>query len=491
MSSVNRRKFLTVSLASVLGGTSFSNIPLAQAADKQTSNSSFDLIILGAGCAGLVAALQASEKGAKVLLLEKANRPDGNSLYAIGTICSWGTRPHKEFNMPDTAEEFYKAMMYVSSGRADPRLTQTYTNNISEDVNWLIDKTGIKFLRRAKKGPWPIEYRSINVDGEGITGGGQLIKKLLSAVRKTNAQILFEHKAVQLLTNDKMEVIGVKALTPDGLKDFYTRAGVLVATGGFSANPEMTDMYIGGWAAKLAIRGSRSTTGENISLAKPLFAKFVNMDQFHAGPIVSKTHVNPVSVINSGHGIITDIRGNRFIDEFNTYVIKSKATAQLTPENKAVVIVDSTCPALKRIIGKYDKLNTKYGKADTVKEAAEMLGLDGNKIQRAADEYNEALRANKLKELPLPYSHKKPIPLEKAPFYVIPFEGGMTATFGGPLINDKAEVQNLEGKSIPGLYAAGNAAGGLFYNNYIAGAQLGAALVFGRIAAKEMLDKLK
>lgn len=81
------------------------------------------------------------------------------------------------------------------------------------------------------------------------------------------------------------------------------------------------------------------------------------------------------------------------------------------------------------------------------------------------------------------------IQIEKAPFYAVPLQGGMTATFGGPLINTKAEIQSLDGKTIPGLYAVGNSAGGIFFHNYAGGAQLGAATVFGRIAGKEMADR--
>ena len=86
---------------------------------------------------------------------------------------------------------------------------------------------------------------------------------------------------------------------------------------------------------------------------------------------------------------------------------------------------------------------------------------------------------------------EKPHTIEKAPFYGFEFSGGMTATFGGPKINKKAEVLNRDGKAIPGLYAAGNAIGGLFYDNYLDGSQLTAAVIWGRVAAREAFQRSK
>ena len=135
---------------------------------------------------------------------------------------------------------------------------------------------------------------------KGLTGGAQLVKKLLAAAAKEGVEVKFEHKGIELLHDDKMRVTGVKIQTPAGQEEYFSKGGVAIATGGFSANPEMVDKYIGGWATRMVLRGSKSTTGENISLTLPLYAKCVNMDQFHAGPIIGATHVNPADVLNSG-----------------------------------------------------------------------------------------------------------------------------------------------------------------------------------------------
>lgn len=451
----------------------------------------FDAVIIGAGCAGLVAAIWAADLGARVAVLEKRERPDGNAIYALGTLNAWNTKQQKAQGIKDSREAFIADMMKVSAGRADRRLTETYADRIGPDVDWLADKIGVQF-EKIRMSPWPRLGRGHRVTKGGGTGGGTLVKTLLKAARqRKNIEFFFEHPAVRLLTDRTGAVTGVVAKAEGGRRIFRAKGGVLIATGGFSANPEMTDMYIGGWASRLAIRGSRSTTGENISLTKPLRAKLVNMDQFHAGPIVAETHVNPADVLNSMRGIIVDLRGQRFMNEQNTYVIKAKTCAEKTIENKAFAIVDADCPVLGTTIPKFERLHNPYGKADSIEELCKKVGLPPEATRASVDAFNRAVEAHSLEKLNPPNTYRKPAKIEKAPFYAIPFEGGMTATFGGPLINTKAEVQDLDGNTIPGLYAAGNAAGGLFFRDYIGGSQLGGATVFGHIAAEQMAARAK
>ena len=489
MSSLSRRNLIKTAGVGAIATMGAGISSTAGAASKESSHH-FDVIAIGAGPAGLVCAIRAHDAGAKVCVIEKRDRPDGNSIYALGTVCAWGTKWQKACGIQDSRDAFYNDMMKVSAGRADPDLTAAYTDNISACTDWLQDEIGVQFGKITMT-PWPRLGRGHRTVAPGLTGGAGLVQKLLAAVIKRNIPIFYEHKAVQLITGKRAEVLGVKTLTDDGYVDFYAKGGVLIATGGFSANPEMTDKYIGGWASRLAIRGSRSTTGENVSLTIPLFAKLVNMDQFHAGPIVAATHVNPADVLNTMHGIIVDLRGKRFMDEQNTYVIKAKTCAMNTIENKAFCIVDSTCPVLKKTLAKFDKLHNPYGKGNTIEELCKSVDLPVEQTVKSVQEYNKAIDDKKLGSLVPPNTYKVPHKIAVAPFYAIPYEGGMTATFGGPLINAKAEVQNLEGRSIPGLYAAGNAAGGLFFRDYIGGSQLGGSTVFGTIAAREMTQRAK
>ena len=490
-SQMSRRSLLKSSFvgAAAAGASAVGMVGAAEAAPKKGAVETYDAVVLGAGPAGLITAITAHDAGAKVVILEKCDRPNGNAIFALGSVCGWGARHQKEQGIEDTADAFYAMMMDVSKQMGDKSLNRLYTDKISEGIDWL-EKEGVKF-GKIRPMPYPRLGRTCRVVGDGLTGGSRLVQTLLAAAAKRGIKIMYEHKAIELVHNDKFEVEGVVALTPAGRKTFMAKGGVCICTGGFSANPEMVDRYIGGWATRMVLRGSTATTGENISLTLPLYTKFVNMDQFHSGPIVGATHVNPADVLNSGYGIQVNTSGNRYMDENNTYVIKARTTAQQTVDNKAWVIVDADCSVLDKVIPKYERLNSPYGKADSIAELCKQVGLPAEKIEKLVKEYNDKMKAGTLGEMNPPCTYKKPHPIAKAPFYAIPLQGGMTATFGGPLINTKTEIQNLDGKSIPGLYAAGNSAGGIFFYNYAGGAQLGAATVFGRVAGVEMANRAK
>lgn len=490
MSAFTRRDLFK---KTVFGGAALAavtHVSASPVSGKPVSGGEFDVVVLGCGIAGVVAAIEARMAGASVALLEKMDRPAGNAICALGGFCAWGSRHQKALGIKDSAEEFYAAMMDISAGRADPELTRVYTENIPGDTDWLESAFNLPF-GKPRTAAYPRLNRVCSIDGEGVTGGANAVFKIMEAAKKAGVQFFWEHKAVELVTNDKGEVTGVIAQTPADKRLFMAKGGVCICTGGFSANQEMTDKYIGGWASRLALRGSPYTTGENISLCMPVFAKFVNMDQFHTGPIVSETHVNPNEILNSYNGIIVDLHGKRFVDESSTYVIKSLECAKKTLENRAWVIVDSKCKALAKVTRRVELLNTTYYEASTLEELCKKAKLPYDTVAKNVKRYNDGIAKDTLIDMVPPCTYHNPIPLDKGPFYAFPFEGGMTATFGGPLINTRAEVQNNEKRSIPGLYAAGNAAGGLFFRNYIGGAQFGAATVFGRIAGREMAARAK
>lgn len=490
MGQISRRDMMKGCLMAAAAGAVGSVSTAAHAAVPAPATTVYDAIILGAGTAGLVAAVEAYDQGIKPVVLEKMDLPAGNSICAEGAISACGTRAQRLDGITESKDALFADMMKVSAGQADPALTRTYVEHIGGDVDWLQDTIGVKFLK-LREMPYPLLSRVHVTDGGPITGGGKLIRLLLAACKKRNIPILYHTKAVELITDRKMAVTGVRALTDEGLVDFQARGGVVIATGGFSANREMLCDYMGGVMSRLPLRGSPYVTGENITLTKPLFAKLVHMDQFHCGPIVSATHVNPVGALISGYGIIVDLRGKRIIDEAETYVAKARALPNLTPENKAYLLVDSNWPAVKKMADKCTAMDSPFFLGDTVEGMARKAGLPVEAVVAAVTGYNDALKNNTLKDLNPPCTYKHPHAMDKGPFYAFPWESGMTTTFGGPKINANAQVVTLEDKPIKGLYAAGNAAGGLFFLDYIGGSQLGGATVFGRIAARHIAKACK
>ena len=320
--------------------------------------------------------------------------------------------------------------------------------------------------------PWPLLHRMIPVDGQGMTGGSRLIRYLLAACDARKIPVRFNTKGLKLITDNQYRIVGVECLTDDGLKNYMARDGVVIGTGGFSANRAMLCRYMGGPLSRLVLRGSQYVTGENVSMTEPLGAMLVHMDQFHCGPIVENTHANPNFVIDAGTGLDVNCQGQRFMDEVFTYTQKSMATATKTAENKAYHIIDANWPRSEMAAKKFLGMNSEVIIANTPEELARKMGLKPEVFTKLFAEYNKALADGKLKDMNPPCSLKDPKPLNKPPYYAFPFQGGITATFGGPKINSKAQIVSNEGVPFKGLYAVGNAAGGLFFGNYIGGSRL-------------------
>ncbi|WP_304469910.1 FAD-binding protein, partial [uncultured Parasutterella sp.] len=387
----------------------------------------------------------------------------------------------------DTVEKFYEDMMKVSQGRGDPALTRLVAEKADETLNWLHDYVGVQYNVGAKL-VWPMLQRAHLTTGEQKPGGKQLMTYLLNKAKELNIPIVYNAKVVALLDNPKNgDVIGARVKTRKGFEEYLGKLGVVMATGGFSANKMMLTMMSGVPAANMPVRGSNTVTGESILLTGPYFPKVVNVDQYHCGPIHGPTGANPLNIVNTG--IAVSKQTQRYTDEGKTYVQMARDTAALTKDNWGYMIVDEdthNLPMLKNDWFSYESKKAPVYKADTIEGLAKEAGLDPVELKKIVDEYNAALQNGKLGELTPPNTHKNPRPILKAPFYAVPFQGGMTATFGGPLINTKGQVLDTEGRPIKGLYAVGNAAGGLFYDNYVGGAQLTSASVIGMAIADHM-----
>ena len=445
----------------------------------------FDVVILGAGCAGLACAIEAADLGGNVVVLEKMARPFGNIVFAGGIICAAGTRFQAAQGFKDDAESFYLDLMEVSQQRGDPDLARVYAEKSAEAVHWLSDIVGVQWTPIEER-LFPLTGRGHQIKGPLVPAGAQLSQDLLAAATKRNVSMLCRVKTLELLANGRREITGVRALTEEGPRDFRASGGVVLATGGFHANKEMVREYMGEWASLMPLRGSNVSTGENITLTRPFGAKLVNMDQFHSGPIHWPTRANPSGVVN--YGICVTPKGKRYVDERWSYLRIAKETAQQVPDNRAFILLDGEAekvPLVAERLEMYRRAKAPIFEGVDVASLARQAGISAEELGRTVKTYNEAVRAGMASRLAPPNTLESPRLINSPKFYAVPFQGGMTAAFGGPIINVKAQVLNQEHEAIPGLYAAGNAAGGLFHGDYIIGSQFGAAIVYGRIAAAD------
>ena len=499
MNKTNRRAFLATGLtgtvamaASGLANASSVAQPLSKQ-DQAVKTEHFDVVVVGAGMAGMCAALEAAEQGAKVVLLEKRNRPDGTTVYSSGWIAGVGSRFNKH-HTEDNEKAFFDDMMRLSGGRSDPALIKVYAHEAGKGIDWLADK-GVPF-KLWENLPAPELSRCVIAQGGGkITGGSMLIRVLLKALKEKKVPIHYNTKAVELIATPTFQVEGVSCITPEGRVNYMAKGGVILTTGGYGANAAMVTQFMGPWASRLIVRGSPWNTGENVIMANQVMAKLVNMDQFYAGPITPTGHANPSPLMHAGYGIQVNSQGKRFVPETWLQVPKAKAIAQLTPDNRSFMLIgqdaDNNDRILSNTVERFAKVGYKVYKGNTIAEVAKAAGIPEKNLVETVKEFNAAVKAGKAHDLNPPYDYAKPHALETGPYYLIPAAGGMASTFGGPKINANANVVNFEDEPIQGLYAAGAAAGGAWYQDDIGGNQLGGGMVFGRVAARHATARAK
>ena len=478
------------------------------------------VVVVGAGNAGLCAALAAREQGASVQVLECAPEDErgGNSRFTAGAVrvAYEGVEELKAL-MPDlsaqeiettdfgvyTQDQFFDDMARVTEYRSDPDLVDLLIKRSMTTLLWMRDK-GVRFV--------PIYGRqAFKVDGRfkfwgGLTvevwgGGPGLVDALFSATRTAGIEVLYGTRAVKLI-QDNSGVNGV--CVRSGGKTFDIKANaVVLASGGFEANTEWRTRYLGpGWdLAK--VRGSRFNTGGGIQIALDAGAMpYGNWSGCHAvgwdrnAPDFGNLAVGDSFQKHSyPFGIMINANGERFVDEgadFRNYTYAKYGSEVLKqPRQFAWQIFDSQVAHL---------LRDEYRIREVTKVTAENLedllgkldGVDSSRARMTVDAYNAAVATEidfnpNIKDgrgtvgLSVPKSNWANR-IDQPPFSAYAVTCGITFTFGGLRVDNQARVLDMEQAPIAGLYAAGELVGGLFYFNYPGGTGLTSGAVFGRIA---------
>lgn len=489
MQAARRNLLKTGLMCTGAAATAGVSLPASAAVEPKSkiAREEWDVVVVGAGFAGLCAALEAKEKGAKVLLIEKMGRPDCTSAYSSGWIAATKTR-YQDKDDDDSKELYFKEMMEVSGGRSDPALIRAYAEIAGESVDWLGDH-GMTYKIWKQHAPERMRCHIVPAVN-GLTGGAHMVKVMLEALEKAGVPVRYNTKAVELVTDECFNVLGVSCIEKHRRVELMTKGGVILATGGFAGNNAMVGQYIGPWASRMVVRGAPWATGENIRMAEQVMARMVNMDQFYAGPISPVGHCNPSPLMHAGYGIQINTDGRRFVQEHLGQIEKAVGIASLTKNNMSYLLIGQDADANNNILSntltRFEKLGLKVASGKTIEEAVKQAGLPVEAVMETVAEYNKAVREGKTAELVPPYLNEHPHELKTGPFYLVPAVGGIANTFGGPKIDANARVVNTEDRPIPGLYAAGAAAGGIWYAADVSGSQLGGCMVFGRLAARSV-----
>jgi tricarballylate dehydrogenase len=478
-----------------------------------------DVVVVGAGVAGLCAALSAHEAGARVLVLEAApeDARGGNTAFAAGAFrFAYGGVEDVLKLIPDLSPEeientefgeykdrYLDDLFRVTEGRTDRALAEVLVARSLETAAWMREN-GVRFIPNYGSQGYKVGAKTRFRDESVvvISGGGMgLVEALFGAVKRKGIPIAYETRADSLIRGAG-GIEGVRTWGPGGETEHLAPA-VVIAAGGFESNPEMRARYLGpGWdLAK--VRGTRFNTGDGLRMALESGAGSAgNWSGCHSVAWdLSAPEFGDIAVgvdfkkDSYPYAIVINADGERFLDEgadIRTFTYaKYGAVILRQPGQFAWQVFDAKVLDLLR--DEYHIRQVTRVRADTIEALAEELyGVDPKRFLATVKAYNAAVQTDipfdpNVKDgrgtegLAMPKSNWANT-IDAPPFEAYAVTCGVTFTFGGLRITPGAEVVDGAGTPIPGLFACGSSAGGLFYFNYPGGSGLTAGAVFGRIA---------
>ena len=487
-----------------------------------------DVVVVGAGGAGMTAAITAAAEGKSVVILESQSMVGGNSVRATGGMNAgktvyqdeneFGESAGVEKTLKTAAEKYadnetitalaktvseqwaaYQAnptgyfdsvelmeldTMIGGKGINDPELVETLCANSADAIDWL-DEHGITLHNVSSFGGASVKriHRPVNAEGKTVSVGSYMIPLLQENCEKAGVKMMLDTTATEILTDANGAAVGVKATGSTGETVTVNAKAVVLTTGGFGANLDMVVKY------KPELKGFMTTNapgiqGQGIEMAQAIGAATVDMDQIQIHPTVE---ANTAALITEGlrgdGAILINEEGQRFIDEVGTRDVVSAAEIAQTGSYSWLVVDQAMVDASSVIQGYIKKGYTVTGA--TYEELGKAMGVDAAAFAETMEKWNGYVEA---KNDPDFGRTSFANPLNTAPYYAVKVTAGVHHTMGGLKINANTEVLNEKGEVIPGLFAAGEVTGGVHGANRLGGNAVADFTVFGRIAGAAASD---
>ena len=492
-----------------------------------------DVVVVGAGGAGMTAAITATDAGKKVIVVESQPIAGGNSVRSTGGMNAAKT-PYQDKNefkeaagvektLATAAEKFadnatitalaatvksqwdaYQAnpqgyfdsvelmeldTMIGGKGKNNPELVKALAENSADAIEWLAS-IGAEVKNVGAFGGASVKriHRPVNADGKVTAVGAYIVPILEKNLQDRNVQFLFDTTANEIIMKDG-KAVGIKGTGKDGHKVTINAKSVVIATGGFGANAEMVEKY------KPELKGFATTNaegaqGQGIDMATAVGAATVDMNQIQIHPTVHIEEDGNAHLITEGlrgdGAILVNAEGKRFYDEVSTRDKVSAAIIEQT-DKSAWLVVDQAMVDKSAVIAGYIKSGYTVTGA-TYEELAKAMGVDEATFTSTMNTWNQAVEAKSDAEFGRTSFAN---PLTTAPYYAIKITPAVHHTMGGIVINPKAEVLNEKGEAISGLYAAGEVTGGVHGANRLGGNAVADFVVFGKISGQSAADNAK
>ena len=441
-----------------------------------------DVVVAGAGGAGMTAAITAAQAGKKVIILEKGSVSGGNSSYATGGMNAAETHYQKEQGIEDSAQLYFEDTMKGGHDLNNPDLVHTLADNSSAAIDWL-DSIGAPLSNIGLAGGASAmrQHRPVNDEGKILSVGSYLVEHLTSTCKEVGVEIIYNAKVDEVLMEDG-KAVGLHAVGADGNEIVVKAPSVVIATGGFGSNPELIVKY------RPDLEGYVSTnaptiTGDAIEFLQAVNADFVDLEQIQIHPTVVQSDGSLISESLRGDGaILINKEGKRFCNEILTRDVVS-AHINEQPGSYAWLLADMGMKAESTVIEKYISKGYMI-QCDTVADLAKLMEVDEAVLQETIDKWTAACTAEKDEEFGREGYQALLTDMSHAPYFAVKIAPGIHHTMGGVKINTGAEVVGTDGNVIPGLYAAGEVTGGVHGGNRLGGNAVADFVVFGRIAGE-------
>ncbi|MVX57638.1 flavocytochrome c [uncultured Parasutterella sp.] len=481
MMALTRRFFLgTAPAAAAVGILGSTVATTAEAAIKW--DETYNVVVIGAGGAGLTAAVSAKEAGAKkVVVLEKMMFAGGNTIRAGGGFNAAIKADYEKAGIKDSPKLHAEQTLAAGDGRGDPVLVNQLTEKAPESVQWLKDH-GVKFQDHIYQIYGGLYKRARNPLGPR---GGAYIKALLEVCKKEDIPIMFNARVVEIIREGNLSgrVLGVKVELKG--KTMYIRAtnAVVAAAGGFAASDRLTGIS-DPRMEKLGTTNHPGATGDVLTNLVDIGAGTRGLDYIQCIPGgVPGEKYPPNLFTHVDRFLFINLNGQRFIKEdARRDVLRDAMLDQ--PKAIAWTLVDADgFEQQKNSKGPENEAALKAGTlyyADTIEDLAKKTGLPAKELKEAVDTYNKAVDTKKD-----PFGRAETVLVNKiikAPFYAGRVTMKRHHTMGGVIINKDAQVIDRHGNVIPGLYAAGEVTGGIHGTNRVGGNAMADIFTYGRIA---------
>lgn len=505
---ISRREFVKAGTLALVTGLTAANVlstsTEADAAVPRKWDKTTEVIIVGAGGAGLAAAISAAKAGAKVLVVEKApSLLVSSSAICGGGVSAAGTKMQKEKGQQDSKELFYEELVKAGGHRNDPELIKMFVDNAADTIDWFYDR-GMKFFFRGYPG------FSVNRQHSNISASGrEYIDIMVKELEKYKVQILFDSPVARLVTNHETgEVLGVQAVQKGRKVYFKAKKAVILTSGGYAGSKDMIDRFLIPFKDAISC-ASPTASGDGLLMATKIGATTTHMGYgavYAYGMITDaakrKGVVHRAYEMAAAFGAITVNKdGKRFVREETTPTGVSLRLVD-QPESTLYVIGDKSMldgwlgSKMPGVIGWTHKMVEKEAReqkyfiasADTLEELAKKVGINPEGLKKTVQKYNGYVEAGVDPEFDRAKANLRK-KLESGPFYALSGRPVALATTGGLKINNAFNVLDPYLVPVPRLYAAGEIIGGIHGQQYLGGCGFGSALTFGRLvgaqAAKE------